>query len=196
MYTKILNASIIRILFVLALSLFTITKSQAQLTKGNWLVGGNLSFSSTKYSNQVTASYSQIDFRLSSSVGYFFADRISFGLKPGYTYVKSDVGASSTSVSIFTIGPFFRYYFLKPEKTVNLLSEVNYAYTVSKNNNNPPSSSNLFSILAGPVIYFNQSVGLEFLLAYSRANYSKDVSENNNIFQFGIGLQVHLEKLK
>ncbi len=54
-----------------------------------------------------------------------------------------------------------------------------------------------FSIMAGPEIFFNSSVGMEFLLGYS---YSKEDVEQANKevrkgFQIGIGFQIHLQKL-
>ena len=35
---------------------------------------------------------------------------------------------NSDSNSGFSSGPFLRYYFLKPDKRINLLTEVNYFY--------------------------------------------------------------------
>jgi len=50
--------------------------------------------------------------------------------------------------------------------------------------------------LAGPVIYFNSSVGLEVLLGYSSSledveNANKEVRKG---FQVAVGFQIHLEK--
>ncbi len=50
--------------------------------------------------------------------------------------------------------------------------------------------------MAGPVIFFNTSVGLEFLLGYSSSIEDIKDRYKNSIqgFQIGIGFQIHLEK--
>jgi hypothetical protein len=59
-------------------------------------------------------------------------------------------------------------------------------------------SINTFSASAGPVIYFNSSVGMEFLLGYySRKEVIQqngDIINHQKGFQIGIGFQIHLEK--
>jgi len=88
-------------------SLFFITllnTAQSQLTKGNWLVGGNGKFYSytSNYNSAAynsTASYTQID--LSPNVGYFVADKLAFGLRPTFSSIKGKVtttGGLSTNV--------------------------------------------------------------------------------------------------
>ena len=51
---------------------------------------------------------------------------------------------------------------------------------------------NSFSFAAGPVLYFNSSVGLEFLVGYSTVKYLH-IEGSDNTLQAVIGLQVHLE---
>ena len=53
-----------------------------------------------------------------------------------------------------------------------------------------------FPALAGPVVFFNSSVGLEFLLGYSYSmedieTFLKQVRKG---FQIAVGFQIHLEK--
>ena len=59
-----------------------------------------------------------------------------------------------------------------------------------------------FSFLAGPAIYFNSSVAIEFLAGYihtmeeiSSQTYGNPYKQIDKGFQFAIGLQIHLEKL-
>lgn len=184
----------------LSLSTLFLT-AQAQLNKGNWLVGGTGKFysytstyTSAAYSNE--ASYTQID--LSPSIGYFVTDKLAFGIRPTFSSIKGKVtstGGLSTNVQRYWIGPFGRYYFLKSDKQFNILADVSYQYGffgggLAKGN------LNTFSVLAGPVVYFNSSVGVEFLLGYSYSkedveSYQKEVRKG---FQIGIGFQIHLEK--
>jgi len=175
--------------------------ARSQLTKGNWLVGGNGKFSSYTsqysgigYSNE--ASYTQID--LSPNIGYFVADKLAFGLRPTLSSIKGEVttpGGGYTNVQRYWIGPFGRYYFLKSDKQFNLLTDLSYQYgffggELAKGN------LNTFSALAGPVVYFNSSVGLEVLLGYSSSleDVEQGSRDKRKGFQVVIGFQIHLEK--
>lgn len=94
------------------------------------------------------------------------------------------------------MGPFIRYYFLKPENRANILVESSYQYQFRKDispGSDSKLSANIFMISAGPVIYFNSSVGVEFTIGYSSQKYS-GITGSNNTIQTSIGLQVHLQK--
>lgn len=175
--------------------------AQGQLTKDNWLVGGTGKFysytsqySSATYSNE--AKYTQID--VSPDIGYFVADRLAFGLRPTFSSIKGKVtttGGLSTNVQRYWIGPFGRYYLLNIENRTNIVTDVSYQFGffgggLAKGN------LSTFSALAGPVVFFNSSVGLEFLLGYSYSMedaemYQKEVRSG---FQIAVGFQIHLEK--
>lgn len=172
-----------------------------QIDKGTWLVGGTGKFytytsdySSAAYNN--TAKYTQID--ISPAGGYFVADKLAFGIKPTFSSIKGKVttlGGGSTNVQRYWIGPYGRYYILEKEKPYNIVTEVSYQFGIFNAGGQRGGLSN-FSALAGPVIYFNSSVGIEFLLGYS---YSKEDVEQGSKeikkgFQIGVGFQIHLEK--
>ena len=191
------------VLLILTASIY-FNSAKSQITKGNWMIGGNASFS---FSNNDNESYNTKlnEINLLPNAGYFFVDKFAVGLRLGYyrgeTKVKSNIGLPTNNFykySTYSIGPYIRYYFLKSEKPYNILIEGSYQYGRSKNETNPASNSisstNIFSFSAGPVLYFNSSVGLEFLL-----NYSTIASSSNNKsykLGIGIGLQIHLEKEK
>lgn len=172
-----------------------------QLTKGNWLVGGTGSFSSTKntYSNNNYYQTSDVtDIKISPNIGYFVVDKFAVGLRPSFSKNKAQVtttGGASTNVNRFEIGPFIRYYFLNDENHYNLLAEASYQYGVYRFK---PDKGNIttFSVLVGPVIYFNTVVGMEFLLGYYKRN--EDVkgsfTTEQKGFQIAVGFQIHLEK--
>jgi len=180
-------------LFFTLLTIYNIATSQ--ITKGNWLVGGNGSFSSAKYNSTAAASYKQTNVQISSSIGYFAIDKLAIGLKPSYTYAKSDIGTSGYALNTYSIGPFVRYYFLEAEKRLNILTEASYQHTISKVTDNPSTSYNGFSVLAGPVIYFNPTVGLEFTVGYNTFRYGGESTSSNTIL-VGLGLQIHLERAR
>lgn len=189
--------STLPILFFILLSI----PAKAQLNKGIWLAGGNGKFysynseySSGSYDNE--AKYTQID--VSPSIGYFAADKLAFGIKPTFSSIKGRVtslGGGYTNVQRYWIGPFARYYLLNASNNYNIVTDLSYQYGLV-NGSGLKGKLSTFSALLGPVIYFNTSVGLEFLLGYS---YTKEDVEQANReirkgFQIGLGFQIHLEK--
>jgi hypothetical protein len=186
----------------LAFSLLIIVNiSYGQLTKGHWLVGGSgrfysykNEFSSSTYSNN--AKYTQID--LTANIGYFLVDKIAFGLKPTFSSIKGKVTSASglsTNVQRYWFGPFGRYYFLNPENKANVLLDASYQFGLF-NASSQKGKLRTANISAGPVIYFNSSVGIEFLVGYRYELEdvelaSKDLKKG---FQVSFGLQIHLTK--
>ena len=180
------------ILLIIATN-FIIYNVNSQITKGNWLVGGSTNFSTIQYSSAASLHYKQTNFQINPIVGYFLKDKFALGLRPSLSYGRA-TGSNNTvysSGTVINIGPFARYYFLKPENIFNLFAQGSYGYgTVTGG-----QRSNTFSFAAGPVLYFNSSVGLEFTIGYSTTK-SVGFSGNNNEVLFGIGFQIHLEKDK
>lgn len=188
------------LLFLIALNL-TFT-SFSQITKNNWLVGGNgglysdkADYSSDFYSSYQTK-YTQIN--IDASVGYFFIDKLALGLRPTFSSIKGEVitpGGGSTNTQRYWFGPFARYYFLKTDKQFNLLADIDYQFGIFKATGRTGDLSTS-SAFIGPVIYFNSCVGIEFLFGYA---YSKEDVENasriiHKGFQTSVGFQIHLEK--
>lgn len=188
----------------LALSLICIT-SYGQLTKKTWLVGGSGSLYSynenfTSTNANFTAKYTSID--LSASVGYFFLNKFSAGLRPYLSIYKgSSSGGGSANNLKLAVGPFVRYYFLKEDKQFNLLVDASYQTGINeeKNGDNPKGKFSTLSLMTGAEIFFNSSVGLEFLIGYKHqiASYDNSPSaytSDRKGFQTSIGFQFHLEK--
>ena len=193
---------------LILLSILTIKYSTGQITKHNWLVGGNGYFNSTTYDNAAGVPGRKITtIQLTPDIGYFVADKFAAGLKLGFGSSRNtERGQNSLTKNItYSFGPFVRYYFLPTDKQLNLLIDGSYQYGIERGGGaSAPSGQplnfsitqyeiNTFSISAGPVVYFNSSVGLEFLIGYTTAKYVK-YKGNNNTMLVGIGLQVHLEK--
>ncbi|OIR00664.1 hypothetical protein GALL_171890 [mine drainage metagenome] len=185
---------------------FIFCNANSQITEGTWMVGGtgqiysyNQDFSTSTYSVQ----YKYVNIDISSSVGFFVADKLALGLRPNLTWLKGHsvsstggVGGLSTDTKRYSIGPFVRYYLLQEEKPYNILVDASYLFGSADFFQQSNGKINTFSIAVGPEIYFNSSVGLEFLLGYTAKteeipNNYKDV---RNGFQVSIGFQFHLEK--
>ena len=178
--------------------------SFGQLTKGHWLAGGSGRFYSYKNNYQTSAftsngNYTQID--ISPNVGYFIAHKFALGLKTTLSSLRGDwtatSGTGATNTQRYLYGAFGRYYFLEAEKQTNILVDASYQTGIIRGLNDTKGTLNNFSISAGPVIYFNSSVGIEFLLGYATdiEKYSSQVqTEKRNGLQFSVGLQIHLIK--
>ncbi len=193
--------------FCFAFLLLITNTTFGQLTKGHWLVGGSGSFYLSKrdyisYVNSSTNGFSkELHLTISPNIGYFLIDKLAVGLRPFFSWGKGESFPNDPTVSggesdskRYGIGPFGRYYFLDKDKPFNILADINYQIGIWDVGDKGKLSN--FSFLAGPVIYFNTSVGMEFLLGYSSQseelkNFSKNSSKG---FSVNIGFQIHLIK--
>jgi len=176
------------LLFLIALSfLFTL---KAQITKHNWLVGGNAIFS-RQQEKLIGSDIKSTSIQINPNFGYFIVDKFSVGLRPGFGYLNLKTDTYHNKTTSWVVGPFVRYYFLSTTNRTNLIAETSYQYFSSSNGD----SQNLLLFSAGPVIFLNQSVGVELT-----ANYKVFKTINTEIssktFFIAIGLQVHLEREK
>lgn len=185
-----------RITFLTLTILFFSYSLFGQITKKNWLVGGNATFSSTDYKSELVAKNTITIFQISPNIGYFFADRLAVGARVSFhsSQLKATGTSTTSKYTTSNLGPFVRYYFLKPNNQTNILLEASYQYGTEKGDS-WKNKKNTFSVAAGPVIYLNTVVGIEFIVGYSSEKYV-DFDGSNNTIQVGIGLQIHLEKEK
>ena len=177
---------------------FTTLTANAQITKGNWMVGGSAYFGSVKSEssgNGFNSDSKASGLGIAPNLGYFIKDKFVIGVSPTFNF--SNPGGPNNNGTSFGIGPFIRYYFLKPENKVNLLAQARYGFSKAKSQSSSGSNTNGYDFKAGPVIYFNSSVGLEFTLDYSYSRNKSNNSDNVSIYKninLGIGFQIHLEK--
>lgn len=178
------------------LLLFTclLTNSYSQITKGNWLIGGAISFSNDKDRNDFGSQLNETQIDISGNVGYFFIDKLSLGLRPDLLFAKTKTNTNTLIQNNFSIGPFARYYFLPIENTLNLFVDGGYAYGTYKVTSQKNISSNTIYFSAGPSIFLNTAVAVELSVGYHATKFSDNVHSKRNIIQAGIGLQFHLEK--
>ena len=105
--------------FILLIILFLSTYSYSQITKNNWLVGGSGNFKTTKADKNTDGTNSYADrtiFTIAPDVGYFIYDKLAVGMNLSYTYDN----IYDQNYQYFGIGPFVRYYFLNPDKRINV----------------------------------------------------------------------------
>lgn len=155
----------------------------AQITKNNWMLGGNANFSYSEAKSQNTTGTS-FSTQLAPNVGYFVYDKLAVGSK--FDYIIGNTISTS-----FYLGPFVRYYFLDKEKRINLFLEPSYNFGLGKLS----SDYSKFSTKAGTAIFMNSSVALELSLNYNIGK-SKSTDITYKSILFGVGLQIHLEREK
>jgi hypothetical protein len=175
-------------LFLIATILFTISAS-SQITKGNWMVGGDANYTNSKVVNtndEIIGSANSI--RIFPNIGYFIYDKFALGINGLFNYGKDNGSDSSIG---FGAGPFARYYFLNTENRINLLAEANYSYYSSRTNGFVTDSGSSYRFKTGPVIYFNSSVAMEMSIIYLSEKTSNFTAK---YFTVGLGFQIHLEK--
>ena len=184
-------------LFFIAIALFTYSITNAQITKGNWMLGGNGNFSYSKYESKNTSSTSGTTINyvktgsyyilLEPNIGYFIKDKFALGFKMSFTNIVNDGEPLKLSNSRVAFNPYLRYYFLKVDNDYNLFVEPSY-YIYSNNN---LSDANGYGLKSGFVFFLNSSVGIEPTISYV---HSENEKFQGNRLLFGIGFQIHLEK--
>lgn len=182
--------------------------SFAQINKGQWLAGGNASFSSDKQELEAdyTVSRNRVTtLQFSPNAGYFITDKLAIGARINLSRIKNEVeqGSYSESTNLgVSLSPFVRYYFLPKSEKLNLFADAGYAYGRTKLTNKyiatvptttsstSKGSSNGYYISAGPAIFITPNTAIELTLSY---NYSKqkDYDYKSKGFMTGIGFQIH-----
>lgn len=164
-----------------------------QITKKNWLFGGNMNFSSSNYSS-IIGSNTYTVIRITGNAGYFVADKLAVGLKPNLYFDHTQTTTNDIWSKAIAIGPFVRYYALPKTARTNLFFEGSYAYGTNGLTNQNTLHSNSYSFLLGPEFFLNSSVGLELSVGYTHTKSNDPGNSKTSIVQVGIGLQFHLEK--
>jgi hypothetical protein len=175
----------ISLVLIACLGLFGMNKADAQIQKGNLMVGAGLA--NIDFGLQKGAS---VGLDLHPQIGYFFRDNVAVGalVNFGFNYAKSQ----GTNIN-YGIGAFGRYYFTGKQveliKHARLFAEANVGIS-GKNTivtGKPNSSTNGLGIGIGPgVAYFlTPNIGLEAL-----AKYNGIVGFGNTATAHAINIQV------
>jgi hypothetical protein len=176
--------------------LVAVTTGFSQTEKGNFLVGGSLTLS-TSNQNDISST----SFGLSPNVSYFFADRFAAGLITnfGLSGSSSDaIGFKNTSSSIGA-GPTVRYYFPVADK-LYLFPELDLIWSRNhtKSTQSPPATpgttenttnASTFRIGAGAAYFIAKNVGLEGFLYYQNVDINGSSTSGVNL---RVGLQVYI----
>lgn len=178
------------ILFVIVFACFH--PAVAQINKGQFLIGGDMSYRSQKIHLGSQDRLKQ--FLLNANAGYFVINKLALGLRTGiitssFKIESQDVHNRSTSL---TVAPFARYYFLQVKPKWNVFADAAYVTGSDKSKNanltvTQRSSFTGYDVKAGPVYFINKHVALELTAGIQ---HRSNIQEN--IFVSAFGLQVHL----
>jgi hypothetical protein len=163
--------------------------ASAQISKGQWLVGGNASFKSEKFGSSDNNKVTTFEFK--PDVGYFFLDNLAAGIR--FNYSSSKVKSEDKANTYLLAGPFVRYYFLPAVQKVNIFVDGTYGF--GKEGQDPKINLNGYEFTAGPAIFLSPNVALELGISYQSLKY-KDISDRDNTFGVNVGFQIHLGKAK
>lgn len=180
-----------KVLFSLALVVAG-SAAFAQVNKGQWLVGGNVSFATTKQAD-ADDDFRTTSFDVSPNAGYFFINQLAGGLRVNLNLTKTKVAEDATTS--FIVAPFARYYFLPAAEKINVFADASYGF--GSTGTAKKVSVNEFSIMAGPAVFLTPNTALEFAVGYRSQGGERweDLTghvHRNNTIGVNVGFQIHL----
>ena len=193
------------LILVAITTISTASFAQANINKGDWMVGGDAGYKSAKneYSGSTTSDAKLSTLNLSPNIGYFFINQLAGGLRLSLTSSTEKFGTpqKEDKYTSTLIGPFLRYYFLPATQKLNIFVDANYGF--GSNKHTPPSGSSNksdlsgYDINGGVAFFVNPAVAIEFTLGYQslKDKYSSGSTSYTNdtkTFGFNIGFQIHL----
>ena len=163
--------------------------SQANIQKGDWLVGGNVGFASSKQGDYKTTA-----FNFSPNAGYFFINQLAGGLRATISSEKEELGSLESKDNSYQLAPFVRYYFLPATQKVNVFADAAFGFGQQKSESGSVTNKYNFTNLglrAGAAIFLTPATALEIGAGYNSLKY-KDVDDRDNTFAIEVGFQIHL----
>jgi hypothetical protein len=172
--------------FMVAVATILIKTGFSQINQGQWLVGGNAGFTSSK-TGDIKAT--QVSF--APDAGYFFINNFAGGVRVEIESSKEKWGSLDVKSTSSMFAPFLRYYFLPASQKVNVFADASYGFGSIKGDEGPSTSISGFNIMAGPAVFLSPNTALELTLGYNSTKV-EGASDRTNTFGFGVGFQVHL----
>ena len=168
-----------KIILIVSILLFTIRVS-SQITKDNWMFGGDAIIQGYKFKNSKKFNYYAEIF---PKAGYFVIDKFVVG---------GEIGIFINEATLYTsFVPFTRYYLLDVKKIVNPFLEGGVGIKIIKDRQIESTSNRfIYQLKAGISIFFTNSVGLNVTLNYKDNYPFQSVQEISVAF----GFQIHLKK--
>lgn len=201
-----------KLLLAGAVALFGL--SNAQMTKGDWVISGNTGFGFNNVSTTVKAEGQSADgpkvstFSLTPSVGYFVIDKLAVGIDLGLASATTKYeGAKSTTTS-FSVMPTATYYFTNDSKFVPFLGAgIGYASVKNKgevnfmglSSSDETTTDGLAWKVKGGVTYMaTQSLGINLGVSYDQFSNKEtymgtDVKTHVKTFGVNVGFSYFIK---
>lgn len=153
----------------------------AQTEKGDWLIGGNLQFNTSK-ANAV--------FQFSPQVGYFILNNFAIGGR--FVVDHNKLGDDRTTA--VGAGPFARFYFLKAKFRPFVAADMDFSSVKRKVGSIPSSTETAFNyfIGGGGAFFISDNVALETIMGFRHTKVENKQSAGG--FNFRIGFQVYINR--
>lgn len=172
-------------LLILSLILFLVsfspTISQAQVSKGQWMVGGSAYINPDKY----------ISIQIRPTGSYMFSNKFAIGAIMNLGYTNHEIGYSINSYFV----PTLRYYFGKSRTQPFLLAGFGFSQYLSVYKDNSEYNYSDFSFYGGGGLglshFVNENIALEAIAGYSNS----PITIYRGIF-FNLGFQIFLTPRK
>jgi len=154
----------------------------AQISSGNMMVGGDLTFTSESHQGGSANDVSSVTF--SPAFGYFISDRFAIGTSLSLSSSRTGTGADKTVRSSFGLGPFARYYLTTSNENFAFFGQAQISFASGKTD--PPSgnvtrnNSITFALSPGAVFFFNEHWALEFALRGFSISSRDPNTDNDN----------------
>lgn len=177
-------------LFLLLILTLGVSGANAQIEKGNVMVGGDIANLNVDFDNQTSM-------QLTPKAAWFIKDGLAVGAyaKFGFTHINGQDGTNYT----YGVGPWARYYFAIDNdaavfKKFKLFGDASVGF---EGTDSPNSHTNGLGFGVGPgVTYFiTPNVGLEASLKYNGIVGFGSTTYTNGL-SLGIGVQVFLPSKK
>jgi len=166
---------------ILFLVSFSLTISQAQVSKGQWMVGGYAYISPEKY----------INIQISPTASYMISNKFAIGAIMNLGFSNHENGYSINTYFIPTV----RYYFGKSRTQPFLLAGFGFSQYLSVYKDSYEYKFNEFSFYAGAGLglshFVNDNIGLEAIAGYSNS----PITIYRGLF-FNLGFQIFLNPRK
>ncbi|MFB5946668.1 outer membrane beta-barrel protein [Albibacterium profundi] len=178
-----------KLLLSIALLGGVVLTSQAQTDKGNFILGGTVSYNTVK--SDASGANSAYDFSVAPNVGYFVDDNIAIGTGIGYQTSRLDEASNVGKTEAFVVAPFGRYYtpiannfkFFGQLSVPMAFGSVKAINEDLETGDKTGSSTSIGVALSPGFVYFpSDKVGLEFAVnGLSYNNYSIEDGDGNTV---------------
>lgn len=199
-------------LLVGAIALFGL--SNAQMTKGDWVISGNTGIGFNNVNTTYKADGQTEDgpkvstFSVTPSVGYFVIDKLAVGIDFGFTTATTKYEGLKSTVSSLTVMPTATYYFTNDSKFVPFLGAgAGYASVKNKGSvdfmgvteSEEMTTDGLAWKVKGGITYMaTQSLGINLGVSYDQFSnketyFGTEVKTNVKTFGANIGFSYFIK---